>query len=304
MKTLRQILGQSRGSVLILAASAIFMIIGFAALVTDVGLLYTTRVQLTNLADAAALAGVQELPDKTAAAYSSASMYAGLNGHTEDVLDIQVLGVTTVAVRATRTVPLLFARIFGLDTWDVHGESAARIAPASGVKGIVPFSLIIDPTAPFVYGKKYTIKFDKFLSPGNFGLLDIGGNLRDNIKYGYDGTFDFNMPLVFTEPGNKVGIVKQSLDYRFSLDTTNPTFATVTNDSARIILVPVLESMDVNGKKEVKIVGFAAMFLSDASDGKSVTGQFMQLVTAGTPDDGAGNYGVYASRLIPYPSTN
>lgn len=289
---------------MIMVASAIVMIIGFAALVTDVGLLYTTRVQLTNLADAAALAGVQDLPDKTAAAYSSASMYAGLNGHEEDVLDIQVLGVTTVTVRATRTVPLLFARIFGLATWDVHGEAAAKIAPASGVKGIVPFSLIIDPTTPFVYGAKYTIKFDKFLSPGNFGILDLGGNLRDNIMYGYDGTFDFNKPLVFTEPGNKVGIIKQSLEYRFNLDKTNPTLSTVTNDSSRIILVPVLESIDVNGKKQVKVVGFAAMFLSEASDGKSVVGQFMKLVTAGTPDDGAGNYGVYASRLIPYPSTN
>ena len=306
MKTLRRILGQSRGSVIILVASAIFLIIGFAALVTDVGLLYTTRVQLTNLADAAALAGVQELPDKPGDVDSKARTYAALNGHPADIVNIRVLNSnTTVAVRATRTVPLLFARIFGLTTWDVHGEAAARIAPVSGVNGIVPFSLIIDPNSPsFVYGQKYTIKFDKFLSPGNFGILDLGGNLRDNIKYGYDGMFDFNNPLVFTEPGNKVGIIKQSLDYRFSMDTTNPTLATVTNDSSRIILVPVLESIDVNGKKQVKIVGFAAMFLSEASDGKSVTGQFMQLVTAGTPDDGASNYGVYASRLIPYPAAN
>ncbi|NMC33503.1 MAG: pilus assembly protein [Veillonellaceae bacterium] len=302
MKTLRRLLKQRHGSVVALFAAMLSVLVGLTALVVDLGLLYTTRVQLTNLADAAALAGVQELPDNSGGAYSRAADYAQLNGKMGDVLDIQVLNGTTVAVKATRTVPLMFARIFGLATSDVTGAAAARISPASGVRGIVPFSLIYDPTAPFVYGQKYTIKFDKFLSPGNFGLLDLGGNLRENIMYGYDGTFDFNTPLVFTEPGGKVGIVRQSLAYRFSLDPTNPTFATVTPGSSRIILVPVIESMDVNGKKEVKVLGFAAMFLSESSDGKSVTGQFMQMVTAGIPDDGAGNYGVYASRLVPYSS--
>lgn len=313
MKTMRRILRQQRGSVILIAAAAFVMMIGVAALVVDLGLLYSTRVQLTNLADAAALAGVQELPADTGAAYASASEYAMLNGHPEDVMEIRVLGVTTVAVRATRTVPLLFARIFGLTAWDVHGEVAARIAPVSGLSGMMPFALITQPLVP---GELYTIKFDSSdpadpADPignyhGNFAALantDRGGqDYRDNIKYGCDWSIQVG-DYVTTETGVMVGPTKQGIDYRYNLDPL-ATFDTVTKDSPRIIVVPVIDTLMVNGRNEVLVVGFAALFLETRSNGKTVTGRFMEMTTPGASDGGAGNYGLYASRLIPYASAN
>ncbi len=308
MKTLRRILRQQRGSVMVIAAAALVMMIGVAALVVDLGLLYSTRVQLTNLADAAALAGVQELPDDVVSASSSASAYATLNGHPEDVVEIRVLGVTTVAVRATRTVPLLFARIFGLTSWDVHGEVAARIAPVSGLIGVLPFGLV---QQPLVYGETYTVKFGSGEATGryhgNFAALALGGLgakvYEENIQYGADMSIKVG-DWVPTEPGNMVGPTKKGIRYRYDLDPT-ATFGTVTKNSPRIMVVPVIQSLEVYGRDEVLVVGFAAMFLESKNvDQGEVSGRFMQMVTPGDLNDGAGNYGLYASRLIPYASAN
>src|SRR5690606_21957458 len=71
-----------KGSALFLTAIAMVVLLGFAALVTDVGLLYLNRYQLANAADAAALAGVQELPWSSWSAERRALAYGELNGVT------------------------------------------------------------------------------------------------------------------------------------------------------------------------------------------------------------------------------
>jgi len=50
-----------RGSVIILFALSLFVLIGIGALAIDIGFLHTTRSELQNVADAAALAGARYL---------------------------------------------------------------------------------------------------------------------------------------------------------------------------------------------------------------------------------------------------
>jgi Flp pilus assembly protein TadG len=57
----RQRRGQQRGSVAVLVAVTMVVLLGFASLVIDIGNLYRVRGQLQNAADSAALAGAQEL---------------------------------------------------------------------------------------------------------------------------------------------------------------------------------------------------------------------------------------------------
>ena len=78
MKILSRLRKKQRGSVLVMTAAMLVVLVGLAALVVDLGFLYATRVQLTNMADAAALAGVQELPRNSDGAYSTAADYARL----------------------------------------------------------------------------------------------------------------------------------------------------------------------------------------------------------------------------------
>ena len=64
---------------------------GIAALVVDAGLLYYTKVFLSNAADAAALAGVQELPKNPTDAQNTAISYATDNGVDEGSVTAEIL---------------------------------------------------------------------------------------------------------------------------------------------------------------------------------------------------------------------
>ena len=54
-----------KGSVIILLTFSLFVILGIAALVIDLGMLYAARNELQNAADAGALAGAAMLYDET-----------------------------------------------------------------------------------------------------------------------------------------------------------------------------------------------------------------------------------------------
>mgnify|MGYP000935714711 FL=1 len=53
-----RIMKNEKGSVIIIVAAAMVLLLGIAALVVDVGVLFYSKVALSNAADAAALAGV------------------------------------------------------------------------------------------------------------------------------------------------------------------------------------------------------------------------------------------------------
>ena len=61
---LTKLLCNQRGAVLLLAAFVLPALLGFGALAIDIGMLYKTKTELSAAADAAALAGAQELPKK------------------------------------------------------------------------------------------------------------------------------------------------------------------------------------------------------------------------------------------------
>ncbi len=68
------------GQTLLLFVLALGVLFGFVALAIDVGLLYEDRRHLQNTADAAALAGVAELPTNPALATAKAAEWAANNG--------------------------------------------------------------------------------------------------------------------------------------------------------------------------------------------------------------------------------
>jgi hypothetical protein len=69
---------------------------------------------------------------------------------------------------------------------------------------------------------------------------------------------------VLTEPGNKVGPLKQGIQARWDADTdkTSHCYEDYQGNGKRVFLTPIIETFDVNGKKMVRIVNFAAFFLT------------------------------------------
>jgi len=295
-------LREEKGSVIVIVALSMTVLMGFAALIVDVGNLYLNKTRLVNMADAAALAGVQDLPGSPELAVASAYSYAMQNGISSDVIGVSISSNNTVlTVNVERTVPLFFAKVFAMTSADVEARAVAAIKPITEISGVVPFGVV---KQQFIYGQPYTLKdgagdgYD-----GNYGALALGGNganvYNGNIEEGYNGLISIG-EWVSTEPGNMSGPTGNGVEYRINLDP-GATFATVQKGSPRILVVPIIDSLDVNGRSQVQIVGFAAFFLESVGgqgNKNYVTGRFIQTVMSGDSSSGTPGYGLYGSTLI------
>jgi Flp pilus assembly protein TadG len=124
----RHRLRSESGQALVIFALFLPVLIGFGALVIDVGNLYAQKRFVQNAADAAVLAAAQDLPD-TAAAQAQAQSYVTRNGGGTAVVSFP--DSTTIHVTVTRHVPTYFAKLFGISTWDIPASATAKRA-ASG----------------------------------------------------------------------------------------------------------------------------------------------------------------------------
>lgn len=159
-----------RGAIAPLTAMLLVPLLGLAALAVDVGYLALVRSQLQNAADAAAMAAAKEiLTNKGPESQTTARTWAREFGEVNHVVGTPVIvdsysDVTfgywnttqrkleaarmyhpNVKVNGTRVVArydaaLFFARVFGIETWDVAVESIAyapypTVTPSSVGRG-------------------------------------------------------------------------------------------------------------------------------------------------------------------------
>ncbi len=299
-----------KGSVIIIVAAAMVLLLGIAALVIDVGILYYSKVRLSNAADAAALAGVQELPKDPAKARETAQAYAVNNGVAIGRVEADVLpDGRSIRVDTSRVVPLGFARILGFSSTTVTAGAKASVGATRGLWGAAPFGVVEDS---FEYGQVYTMKYSPSNSdetgPGNFGALALGGtgasNYLNNIMYGYQGRLEVGdeIPTILeTEPGNMAGPTIAGVTFRIEECKHEPkcTYDHFVKGCPRLLLVPVIDSLDVSGRSGVVLTGFAAFFVDEAVGvGKNctVTGRFVRWAADGDLGN-INDYGVVSYRL-------
>jgi hypothetical protein len=106
--------GSERGYVAVVTAVLLVLLMGLCAFAVDVGNWYYTGQQAQRAADAAALAGVTNLPGKPSLAYSTAQTYSGINGFTNAVDGTTVTtGLDGRPTRLRVTVSKSVNNIFG-----------------------------------------------------------------------------------------------------------------------------------------------------------------------------------------------
>lgn len=116
------------GTALVLVAVLMVGLMGCAALVVDVGAMYTTKAVLQKAADAAALAAARELPN-TSAAVNTAENYAKLNGvHAHEICATTPYDgdPAKIEVVCTRNVSYTFARVLGFTDIDISARAVAK----------------------------------------------------------------------------------------------------------------------------------------------------------------------------------
>jgi len=156
-------LRSERGQALVLAAMAMVVILGFAAMAIDVGYWFSQKREVQKAVDAAALAGAQELPDDYVLAETMARDYLTKNG----IVDTDTISVTfrctstyeiacdpgankwdTIVVEVERPAEAWFARVFGIQEALIRDVRAAGCAGLCGGSPFQPVDVvqIIDRT--------------------------------------------------------------------------------------------------------------------------------------------------------------
>ncbi|KGK89818.1 hypothetical protein DP73_09300 [Desulfosporosinus sp. HMP52] len=296
---------QERGSVVVIVTLLLTVLLGFCAFVADLGLLYAQKSSLQNSVDAAALAGVQELPDNPSEAESIATEYASKNG-VENVDIALEANNKKIIVQATETVPTFFARIWGINEEQISASAKAMMVPPKTLSGAIPLSI---QEQEFVYGQKYVLKSgggsgttewyldeDKRNSvmksgeesgtSGWYGVLELSGTgantYESDLINGYQGDLAVGQ-ILSVKHGNMSGPTADGINTRISRDLRVPknTIDNYERNAPQIVYIPIVKIISESGNSihQVQITGFAAFFLEGVGGNGNqsiVTGWFIK----------------------------
>lgn len=186
------------GQSLILVALLMGVLLGFAALVVDLGRIYVAKADLQKAADAASLAGVMDL-NNIPTAYQTAIDYAGKNNNyvltTEPVSpyegDDKKLKVTCKS-----SVPNTFARIWGDNETEISAMAVAKVYYRWNGDAL-PFINLDDN-----YSENSAIEIWEKTSPGDFESIDKDEYVYDPVnkffKVNYEDGIEVKKGVVAT----------------------------------------------------------------------------------------------------------
>jgi Flp pilus assembly protein TadG len=121
-----------RGQVLVIFSGTFVVLLLVSALVVDLGWLWSNTLRIQRAADAAALAGVVQLPDHVATGYQLAKDEATKNGYTHGVGSVSVVplqdGASKRRLTVTVTAPVktFFLGLIGMGSVTVSRHSKAE----------------------------------------------------------------------------------------------------------------------------------------------------------------------------------
>jgi hypothetical protein len=122
-------LKEERGAALVWVAGSLVMLLAFSALAVDLAWIYLNSSRLQNASDAAALAGVVNLPGAPDIAQSDAEDAAGANGFPvggANTVTATPLSDNSLEATLTTSVPTYFLKVLGFNSIDVTRRSTAQ----------------------------------------------------------------------------------------------------------------------------------------------------------------------------------
>lgn len=299
------LLKSNRGTTFVFFSILLAVIVAFAALSVDIGVVAFEKSKLSNTVDSAALAGAQELVTDISNTSNVVNSY--INKNNRGLKDISISvdeGERTVEVTSSKTVENTFARVFGNNSQDVFASAKARVENISALSGCRPIAVI---KQNFVYGSVYILKEgagDGY--SGNYAAISLGGNggavYENNLLNGYSGTIKVGDKIP-TETGviaKKTSDAIQTLISRCS-HTPLCTHTYYNKNCSRIIFIPVVDTLYVNGKKHIEVLGFATFFLEgtvNSGGHTDVIGRFITYHADGETSTEINDYGTYGIKLI------
>ena len=302
------------GQAILVTVLFLVVLMGCAALTIDVGMWYREQRQAQATADAAVLAGAQDLPENPSLAVDNAQLYADKNGGGVLAGDITLKSDfqanDTINVSVARKAPSIFAQVLSFGPVTVRANAAARIGVPEQVWGAAP--IVVNKLHPMLSGAgcpcfddETTIPLGKDGAPGAFGMVDLANgangspNLADWIATGFNGFLDLG--AYESDPGAKFNPngVGTALEERVGTE----------------LLFPVYDTLDNQGAGATyNVIGWVGFHLdciglsNDTTDcvdqhgnSSSITGYFTRVIWKGIQSNAGKqlpDFGVYSVSLV------
>lgn len=290
---------------MVIFAISLTFIAGCAALAIDIGSAVADKSDLSAAVDAAALAGVQELISKSGNEINTINDYMSKNIGAIKAVNAEISTENkTVTVTGIKTAKNYFLRVLGLSLGDISATATAKAENITSVNGTRPFAVV---QQDFIYGEVYTLKEGGGDGmTGNYAAMALGGNgasiYGNNLLNGYPGLISVG-DKILTETGNIAGITETNVNQliRQCSHTPQCTYNYYNPNCSRIVFIPVVNTLEINGKKYVEVLGFATFFLEGTVNhgGQTdITGRFITYCMEGETSSEINDYGTYGIRLI------
>lgn len=177
-------LNNEKGSIVLIVALSITVIMGFAALVIDYGAVVIEKTKFQNAVDAVALSAANYLPS-TSLATTKANNYIELNGYNPADISITFLNSNnTIEVTGTKIIQYGFARILGFNDVTITqtayaeresvGEAFNYAMFSGGEEGLDLTGIELTGSNNYINGNVHTNSF--FKSTGS--STTITGNIE------------------------------------------------------------------------------------------------------------------------------
>ena len=287
-----RILHERRGQVVILAALMVTALAGMSALVIDVGNLMMTKSQLQTAADAAALAGANDLNNSSpSTASTTATSYAKMKpGQSTDNVTVSVTNTLTtreVQVTAGRVASFLFAPIIGISSSTVSASATAAVYPAGSVPSAPPFVIqapqdIVWQGPNSQYSQTYTMEINPAGKANHFTYVDVvfakptsNNTYLSLLTNGNPNSTTLSTQLYYVAPAEGGQTSVQSFANRISNDH-NSNIANATVGEPRLMMIPLVQTLPTAQQdgpdwsystKGLQIVGFVGFWLDSVTFG-------------------------------------
>ncbi len=325
----KKIFEEQNGAVAIVAATVMVALLGFSALVADLGIVYVEASRLQNALDSAVLAALVELPagdiysQEWQSAQNTVIAYAAFNDFDLNPSDIHPVyensapsgRITGIEINKSIQVNYNFARVLGIDSTSVSRSSVSGLVPAGGLTGAVPLCISSSAlTSAIEWGivENITIKCssgtddmgtDYETVSGWFGPLRFEGNGASSytqlLKFGYDSALCVG-DVLDIESGNMSGPTLDGISDRVNRCTGGCTPESYETKCPKLIYIPVVE---IIADKQVQVVGFAAFFITEyGGSGKDsfIKATYLSDVIVSSSESGAdgADFGIYTRKLL------
>ena len=291
-----------RGQATVLTVIFVIALLGAMGLVLDVGAWFREQRAAQSAADAAALAGAQALPESTGTSSAYASDYLARNGGGagEFTFSRGRVDNDTVTVKVTRPAESVFAKLFGIESVEVHASASARAGSIDRARFAAPIA--VDRAHPLLncvpipcFNEETTLDLQK-TGPGAFRLLNLdrshggsGGQVTAGwILTGFDGYM--SLGWYGSDPGAAFNDQKvmEALDIRVGDE----------------LLFPVYDRVQEQGANfEYRVVGWVGFvvtgFKAQGNKG-TIDGHFVRVIWEGIQSESGGeeDFGVRAVELV------